>query len=265
MYATHIDMGSEAGSPSSQRRNNRKARSKAYLWFRRNETKLLATDIVCIVLLFFLHLLTSTFQIFMQEMINAIQIATIMLISFIALSVIWKGIVPIIICVLGIVLIHNSVILPYYSEPQPGEASFGDVTFRWTLYTPTAVSMGASMNFLLGLLMVGFSIIIAYRPSLLFTRNRPESLDSEWLKYPLWQDNVLLADGRMEPSVPIKSLMTEQEKYLLWRYEYILANIYGTPHLVRPEGFVPKDSTNIYRDKESGRIIGKARYTGYFM
>jgi hypothetical protein len=113
--------------------------------------------------------------------------------------------------------------------------------------------------------MVGFSIIIAYRPSLLFTRNRPASLDSEWLKYPLWQDNVLLADGRMEPSVPVKSLMNEQERYLLWRYEYILANIYGTPHLVRPEGFVPKHSTNIYRDEESGRIIGKARYTGYFM
>lgn len=265
MYATHMDMGSEAGSPSSQGRRSRKAHSKAYLWFRRNETKLLATDIVCIVLLFFLHLLTSTFQILIQDIMNAIQVATILLISFITLSVIWKGTVPVIICVLGIVLIHNSVILPYYSEPQPGEASFGDVTFRWTLYTPTAVSMGSSMNFLLGLLMVGFSIIIAYRPSLLFTRNRPESLDSEWLKYPLWQDNVLLADGRMEPSVPVKSLMSEQERYLLWRYEYILANIYGTPHLVRPEGFVPKDSTNIYRDKESGRIIGKARYSGYFM
>jgi hypothetical protein len=265
MYATHTDMGSEAGYPSWQGRRSRKTYAKAYVWFQRNEAKLLATDIVCIVLLFFLHLLTSTFQIFIQEIMNAIQAAAIVLISFIALSVIWKGIVPIIICVLGIVLIHNSVILPYYSEPQPGEASFGDVTFRWTLYTSTAVSMGSSMNFLLGLLMVGFSIIIAYRPSLLFTRNRPASLDSEWLKYPLWQDNVLLADGRMEPSVPVKSLMNEQERYLLWRYEYILANIYGTPHLVRPEGFVPKHSTNIYRDKESGRIIGKARYSGYFM
>jgi hypothetical protein len=260
-----IDMGSEAGSPSSQRRSSGKAHSKAYLWFRRNETKLLATDIVCIVLLFFLHLFTSTFQIFMQEIVNAIQIAAIMLVSFIALSVICKGAVPIIICVLGIVLIHNSVILPYYSEPQPGEASFGDVTFKWTLYTPTTVSTAASMNFFLGLLMVAFSIIIAYRPSLLFTRNRPESLDSQWFKYPLWQDNILLANGRMEPSVPIKSLMTDQDRYLLWRYEYILASIYGTPHLVRPEGFVPKDATSIYRDKESGRIIGKARYTGYFM
>lgn len=258
-------MGSEAGSSTSRRRKSKRASGRPQLWFKRNESKLLATDIVCIVILFFLHLFTSTFQSVMQEVLNGIQIVTIMLISFIALSVVWKGTVPLIICVLGIVLIHNSVILPYYSEPQPGEVTFGDVKFTWTLYSPTTVSMAASMNFFLGLSMVAFSIIIAYRPSLLFTKNRPESLDSEWFKYPVWHDNVLLADGRMDPSVPVKSLMTDQDRYLLWRYEYILASIYGRPHLVMPQGYVPKDSTSIHRDKESGRMIGKARYTGYFM
>jgi hypothetical protein len=212
-----------------------------------------------------LYLFPSTLPLFIDESVNGIQIAAIILVSFIAISVIWKGIVPGVICVLGIVLIHNSVILPYYSEPQPGEASFGDVKFRWTLYTPTAVSTGAGMNFFLGVSMVTFSIIVAYRPSLLFTRNRPDSVDSEWLKYPLWQDNTLLADGRTEYSVPIKRLMTDQDRYILWRYEYILANIYGAPHLVRPEGYVPKYSTSIYRDRESGRMIGKARYMGFFI
>ena len=262
------DSSMSVGEGSSFRPNrgiSKKAIDRAYLWFQRNESKLLATDIICIVVLFFLHLFPSTFQFFSQENVNAIQIAAIVLVSSIALSVVWKGIVPIVICVLGIVLIHNSLILPYYAQPQPGEASFGEVTFRWTLYTPTAVSMGASMNFFLGISMVIFSIIIAYRPSLLFTRNRPDSVDSEWLKYPLWHDNTLLADGRTEHSVPIKMLMTDQERYVLWRYEYILANIYGTPHLVRPEGYVPKYSTSIYRDRESGRILGKARYKGFFI
>ena len=168
----------------------------------------------------------------MEQSVNAIQIGTIILVSFIAVSVISKGIVPVIICILGIVLIHNSLILPYYSEPQPGEASFGEVKFRWTLYTPTAVSMGAGMNFFLGVSMVAFSIIIAYRPSLLFTRNRPDSVDSEWSRYLLWRDNTLLADGRTEYSIPIKSLMTDQDRYILWRYEYILANIYEHPILL---------------------------------
>src|ERR687895_343905 len=137
----------EGGSFSPHRRSSKKAAGRAHLWFQRNESKLLATDIVCIILLFLLQLFPSTFQ-FVQENVNAIQIAALMLVSPIALSVLWKGIVPIVICVLGIVLIHNSLILPYYSEPQPGEASFGEVKFTWTLYTPTAVSMGASMNFL---------------------------------------------------------------------------------------------------------------------
>jgi hypothetical protein len=255
----------EGGFSSPNRRSSKKGTGKAYLWFQRNESKLLVIDIVCVVLLFVMHLFPSTFQFFIHEKVNAIQIAAIMLVSFIALSVVWKGIVPIVICVLGIVLIHNSVILPYYSQPQPGEAYFGEVKFRWTLYTPTAVSMGAQMNFFLGVSMVIFSIIIAYRPSLLFTRNRPESVDSEWSKYPLWHDNILLADGKTEYSVPIKRLVTDQERYVLWRYEYILASIYGTPHLVRPEGYVPKYSTGIYRDRESGRIIGKGRYNGFFV
>jgi uncharacterized membrane protein (DUF373 family) len=255
----------EGGSFGPNRRSSKKATGKIYLWFQRNKSKLLATDIVCIVLLLVLHLFPSIFQFFTQENINVIQIAAIMLVSPIALSVVSKGIVPIVICALGIVLIHNSVILPYYSQPQPGEASFGEVKFRWTLYTPTAVSMGAAMNFFLGVSMVIFSIIIAYRPSILFTRNRPESVDSEWLKYPLWHDNTLLADGRTEYLVPIKRLMTDQDRYVIWRYEYILASIYGTPHLVRPEGYVPKYSTRIYRDQESGRIIGKARSNGFFV
>lgn len=258
-------MGSGARFPSSPRRDSKRTHNKVFLWFQRNESKLLAIDIVCIVFLFFLHLLTSTVQILIPEIVNAIQTIALILVSFIALSVVWKGSVPIIICVLGIVLIHNSVILPYYSDPQPGVAIFGDMKFTWTLYSTTAVSMGASMNFFLGLSMVAFSIIIAYKPSLLFTKNRPESLDSEWFRYPIWQDNTLLADGRMESSVPIKKLMSDEDRYLLWRYEYILANIYGTPHLVRPEGYVPEISTSIYRDKQSGRIMGKPRYSGYFM
>ena len=258
-------MGSGAGFPTSQRRDIKRTLNQAYLWFQRNESRMLAIDIVCIVILFFLHLITSTVQVLIPEIINAIQAIALILVSFVALSVVRKGTVPIIICLLGIVLIHNSVILPYYSEPQPGVASLGEMKFTWTLYSPTAVSMGASMNFFLGLSMVAFSIIIAYKPSLLFTKNRPESLDSEWYKYPIWQDNTLIEGDRLEQSVPIRKLMSDEDRYLLWRYEYVLANIYGTPHLVRPEGLVPKISTSIYRDKRTGRMMGKPRYSGYFM
>jgi hypothetical protein len=70
--------------------------------------------------------------------------------------------------------------------------------------------------------------------------------------------------GYSEPAVPAKSLMEDRDRYLLWRYEYVLASIYGTPHLVRPDGLVPKN-TEFIRDRESGLLVGKARYYGYFV
>jgi hypothetical protein len=249
-----------AGSSAPQRN---KAHGRAYLWLQRNEQRLLAADIVCVVLLFFLHLFTSTFQVFTQEIATGVQIAATMLVSFIVLSVVWKGVVPLVICILGIVLVQYSVMITYY-PPEPGELNLGGTKFTYPFFTPT-VGTAANMHFFLGVMMVALSMIIAYRPSLLFTRNRPQSLESEWSKYPVWHDNTLLADGRHEGSVQIKNLMSDQDRYLLWRYEYVLADIYGTPHLVRPEGLVPKDSTRIFRDKDTGRVMGKARYSGFFM
>jgi hypothetical protein len=254
-----------AAGSSSASQSRKKTHGNAFLWFQKKEQILLVTDIVCITLLFFLHLFTSTFQVFTTEVVSLVQILAIVFVVFIALSIVWKGILPLIICVLGIAMMYDSVLLPYYATPQPGEINLGGSKFTWTLYTPMAVSVAANMHFLLGASMVAFSIIIAYRPSLLFTRNRPESLDSEWSKFPVWYDNTLLANNLTERSIPIKNLMTDQDRYLLWRYEYVLAGISGTPHLVKPDGLVPKDSTRIFRDKDSGRVIGKARYTGFFM
>ena len=106
----------EGSSFGPNRRISNKTLDRAYLWFQRNESKLFAIDIISIAVLFFLHLSPSTFQFFIQENINAIQIAAIVLVSCIVLSVVWKGIVPIVLCILGIVLIHNSFILSYYSQ-----------------------------------------------------------------------------------------------------------------------------------------------------
>jgi len=178
--------------------------------------------------------------------------------AFLVLSVVWKGVLPLLICVFGIVLLYHSVVLPYSAEPEeaPGVV--------WLFKKPINAIAAANMHFALGVGMVGLSMIIAYKPSVLFTRNRPESLESEWSKYPLWKDNTLFAEGRTERSIPVKSLLNDQDRYLLWRYEYVLAIIYGTPHLVKPNSLVPKDS-EVVRDRESGRVIGKARYTGFFM
>jgi hypothetical protein len=124
--------------------------------------------------------------------------------------------------------------------------------------------MATEGYFFLGIAMVVLSMIIAYKPTLLYVKNRPKPSHSLWAEYQEWYDNVQLAGGYTEPNVPLKTLMNEQEKYLLWRYEYILTRIYNTPYLVKPDGLVPKSSI-VLRDNESGRMIGVARYSGYFI
>lgn len=251
-----------AADRSAPQRNS-KLRDRAYYWFQRNALRLLAADIACITILFFMYLFTSTFQVLTTEIATAIQLIALVPAGIIALSVVWRGAVPLIICVLGIVLVHNAVIFPSY-ETESREIITDGSLYSQTPQTPTSVDVGSGMNLLLGMGMVAFSIITAYRPSILFTKNRPQSLESEWSKYPVWHDNTLLAGGMQEPSVPVKSLLTEKDRCLLWRYEYILAYIHGRPHMVRPCGRVPAGSV-ILKDRESGTVLGKARYNGFFV
>ncbi len=244
--------------------HSRRVHAKVYSWFFRNQSKLFTLDIVWILLLFFLHLFTTTVHIFTEEIADIVQIIAVVPIALIILSIVWKGIVPLITCVLGIVLMHNSVILPYFSAPQTEEIISTTGRVVLTQYSTQLLWVATNMHFLLGSTMVALSIIMAYRPSILFTRNRPESLESEWFEYPIWHDHLLFADGKHKGSIPVKSLMTDRDKYLLWRYEFVLVNIGGTSYLVRPEGRVPTGS-RVFRDKDSGMLIGKSRYSGFFM
>lgn len=252
-----------AGYSAPQRSS--KAYGKVYHWFRKNEQRLLAIGIICIFVLFFIQLFSSTIQVSGQQIVNAVQILAIVLVAFIVLSILSKGFVPLLLCVLGVVLICYSVILPYNSDLAMGDQNPGGTKFTYPHFTPSIAGTSSNMHFFLGVSAVALSMIFAYRPSLMFTRRRPEPLDSEWSRYPIWHDNTLLAEGHAERSVPIKDFLTDQERYLLWRYDYLLADIYGTPHLVEPSGLVPKDSTRIFRDRHSGGVIGKARYSGYFI
>lgn len=249
-----------AGKPPAQ-----KSPGAIHTWFQRHSSTLLLVSVINIVLLSVLHIFISTFSV-VPAMAGVVQVFAVVMVSFIFLTVVWKGIMPAVICMLGIVLMHNAIILPFFPPADPVFPEFF-YSQNPTASPSTEVSIGvaAQMHFFLGLAMVAFSIITAYKPSLFFAKNRPKPLEDVWSQYPIWYDNVKLVGGFREKMVPVKSLMTDQDRYLLWRYEYVLANIYGTPHLVKPTGLVPKDDTAFVRDKASGLIMGKARYTGYFM
>lgn len=256
-------MTSVSGFPTSHKDNRNIIKYYAINeWFNRNKSILLVFSVVSIMLLFLLHLSVLTVQIVPGSIFEKFVIlTTIALISPIAISIIWKGIVPIAICALGLTLIYAGILFPLYAINMIGEIYY-KASYGFT--TEQSIVNATHGYFFLGVGMIVLSIIIGYKPTLLYTRNRPDPLDTVWEKYPIWHDNAKLVGGYKEPTVALKSLMTDKEKYLLWRYEYILTDIYGTPHLVKPDGHIPKSST-IFRDKGSRTMIGKAKYSGYFV
>jgi hypothetical protein len=233
-----------------------------WLWLERNQSVFLLTAAISIVLLFVLHSSTVTMHIIPGSNLHKfIVLITIFLLLPIAISIFWKGIVPTAICALGLTLLYAGVLYPSYVTEIVGEIYYKS-SYGFT--TEKSILNASHGYFFLGIGMVIFSIIIGYKPAILYTRNRPEPLDTIWQKYPIWYDNEEVVGGYYEPSVSLKSLMTAEEKYLIWRYEFVLTDIFGTPYLVRPDGFVPASST-IFRDKANRSMIGKAKYTGYFV
>jgi hypothetical protein len=239
---------------------------RLYEWFYRNKSMLLALNLISIMLLFVIHLFILPFQINPNSIAQkVIEVMTISLICIVALSLIWRGIVCIVIGILGLLLIYTGIFLPTYPFDVLDDSYSDGNNAKNTINIKQPVFVATQGFFFLGVSMVGLSMIIAYRPDVLYVRNRPKTLETIWERYPIWfNDNIKLLGKNAEPIVQIKSLMTNEEVYLLWRYDYILTDVCGTPHLVKSDSCVPKSST-IFRDKKSGKMIGKGKYIGYFV
>jgi hypothetical protein len=235
--------------------------SYGLLWLRSNDKFFLKSAIVSILLLTVIHIYISISIIdFNSKIFEFLHIITILLLILVFLSILFKGIVPIAISCLGIVLIYGSTVIPSIATDSLGpfyyKASIGDLNFE-------AINRGSHGFFLLGLAMVVFSLIIAYKPHILYTRNRPEPAEKLWAKYPKWHENLQFAGATTESMIGLPNLLSETERYLLWRYEFILVIIYNRVYQVPINSYVP-ESSKILRESKSHKIIGLSRY-GYFI
>lgn len=241
-------------------------------WLDSKKYKMLSLSLLCILLLSLLHFFISAVQITPGSTLQKIlESVTIILLCLTGLSVLWSSIIPIGISVLGLLLLYAGIVLPSYGYHLLGESYFKGVK---TFITQQSILEATDIYFYLGLSMLCLSMIIAFKPSLLYTRNRPKPLDSFWEKFSIWSDDYkdhgstfvndrYLTEFR-EVMIPLKDLMNEKERYLLWRYEYILTDIHKVPYLVEAHSSVPQAS-KIIRDDKSGLMIGTSRFPGYFM
>ena len=231
------------------------------LWLRSNGRIILRFAIIGILLLTIIHVCISLSLVGHHSGIfDVLHIATILILVIMFISILMKGLVPVVITCLGIVLIYGSIVIPSAIDNSLGpfyyKASTGYMTFD-------TINYGTHGFFLLGVSMIILGKIVAHKPHILYTRNRPISAEQPWTKYPNWNENLQLANTKTDSLIRLSSLLNDTEKYLLWRYEFILVFIYGTVYRVPIYSYVPTSST-VMRESKSFRIIGAPKY-GYFI
>jgi len=250
----------------------------------------MALSIISMTILILIQ--TSIFDIINNDSINShssiseniLVTISIILIVLIFLPITHKGLAPIAIAGIGVPLLLAGIAIPfmahnnyaYFQNEKNGTMIINEKNNNIYFITEG--------YFLLGISMTVFSMVTAFKPRLLYVRNRPaEELDMVlWFDhYPIWDDfgsggnfKSDKNENKMRVSVdryhdvariPLKTLMNEQERYLLWRYEYILVVVHGTTYMAKPNSYVPHTSI-ILRDKnKNNRMLGKAKYNGYFV
>jgi hypothetical protein len=237
-----------------------------FKWLLSKQFLLLAMSLLSVLLLLFVKI--SVVQMF--DSISSIPDSsiiskfiitlTLVLIAIIPLPVVHKGIVPIAIAGIGLPLLFAGTVIPITATSSSGISGNSE-----------EILFIAEGYFLLGVSMMTFSIISAYKPSILYVKNRPKDMgDMSQEEYPLWDKmdggaNHIISVGRFddEVNIPLKDLMSEIETYVLWRYSHVLVSIHGIRYLANPISYVPYSSI-ILRD-ENGRMIGKGRFSSYLV
>jgi hypothetical protein len=215
--------------------------------------------IVLILIHVFVSFVSSSYIDIDSPSFGLLNITSFVLAISLSLIVITKGIMPIAINCFGIVLIYGSIVVPTLGQDTIGtiyyKASLGNVTYA-SLYN------GSHGILLLGIFMIIMSVIIGYKPSILYTRNRPQSMETFWSKYPVWKKEMMWIGINRRSLIDVALLVSEKERYLLWRYEYVLASINENLFLVPVNSLIPSDSV-ILRESSSGKIVGVDKYIGY--
>ncbi|MGI0082991.1 MAG: hypothetical protein ACREAF_00835 [Nitrosopumilaceae archaeon] len=103
----------------------------------------------------------------------------------------------------------------------------------------------------IGLFNLAMGMALAYRPSLIYVKNRI----SDELPYPVW-DSKKQYVTRFNPSlVPVRSLLNEKERWFIFKYKFVLVLIDNKTYLVKPDDSVPETAI-LLRSKSGQSPLG---------
>ncbi len=102
-----------------------------------------------------------------------------------------------------------------------------------------------------GIFCVGLGLALAYKPSLVYVKNR---LPYEY-PYPVWESKGQ-PESKFSPIlIPVKSLLDEKEKRIVSKYKFILVEIENKIYLVNLDENVP-ETTRVLRTKSGNSFRG---------
>ena len=103
----------------------------------------------------------------------------------------------------------------------------------------------------IGLGNLVISMMFAYRPTLLYVKNRTP----DELPYPIWDGNKQTRTRFSPHLVPVRSLLNEKERWFIFKYKFILMSIESKIYLVRPNDNVPETAI-LLRSKSGQSPLG---------
>lgn len=102
-----------------------------------------------------------------------------------------------------------------------------------------------------GILNITIGLLLAYRPNIIYVKNR---LPFEY-PYPIWESKKNPVTRFSPPMIKIRSLLTDKEKGVIFRYRFVLVKINNKIYLAKTNDKVPEDAI-LLRSKSGSSLLG---------
>ncbi|MEM2759598.1 MAG: hypothetical protein QXU32_08595 [Nitrososphaerales archaeon] len=209
-------------------------------WFYRKRSMWIELSVLSIVLLIMLEIYMFSAN-FPPFIVTIAPVLVAVLLGLVVLATFWRGSLAFAVTLMGAACIAGGMFVMPYALSH-GLASERQLT-SYTFFTFT-IGIGTLIT----------SLIIVYKPTLLYVKNRPKDEQPP----PVWKKEMAQTDIL----IPLKRLLSENELYILPNYNYVMVSINGITHLVPPNEAVPEGSVVL---RHGEYFIGLRKiFDGYF-
>lgn len=170
-----------------------------------------------------------------------VPVLVVPLLGIIVLGTLWRGSLAFAVVLMGVASVSGGIFVMPYAMAHG--LAVEEKLISYSTYT-----------FAIGIGSLVVAMIMAHRPTLLYAKNRPRNERPP----PVWSSERAEA----EMLLPLRKLLSENERYLLCNYNYVMVSIDGRTYLVPPSEAVPEGSLVLRHD---GFFIGiRKAYDGLF-